>query len=166
MIFEWWMCYIWGHLWLSLTAVGTSLLLLSLPSRFCLIGPTLPPPNFTLPLLRCPCLSFDHCVHTSSMSLARCTVSLSLDGPALITEHVLLPFTLFKLVWRMVWKRLLGFRKMSQVKKLPISCIVFEKIISKKDLNTSKVLLLAPDQRVISGFQIRKVDLEQPIDHL
>ena len=45
-------------------------------------------------------------------------------------------------------------------------CIVFEKVICKKDLDTSKVLLLAPDQRVISGFQIRQVDLEQPIDHL
>ena len=55
---------------------------------------------------------------------------------------------------------------MSQVKKLPISCIVFEKIICEKDLNTSKVLLLAPDQRVISGFQIRQVDLEQPIGTL
>ena len=83
-----------------------------------------PYPHLTLPspsLDVHACLSFDHCVHTSSMSLARGTVSLSLDGPALITEHVLLPFTLFKSVLGMIWKRLLGFRKIPQVKKLPLS---------------------------------------------
>ena len=145
--------------------MGTSLLLLSLPSRFCLIGPTLPPPTLTLPLLRCPCLSFDHCVHTSSMSLARCTVSLSLDGPALITEHVLLPFTLFKSVLSM--KETTGFSKNTTGKKAAsIRALSLKRFPVKKDLDTSKVLLLAPDQRVISGFQIRQVDLEQPIDHL
>ena len=139
MIYEWWMCYIWGHLWLRLTAVGTSLLLLSLPSRFCLIGPTLPPPTLTLPLLRCPCLSFDHCVHTSSMSLARCTVSLSLDGPALITEHVPLPFTLFKSVLRMIWKRLLCFRKMPEVKKAAsIRALSLKRLSVKKTWTQAK----------------------------
>ena len=161
MIFEWWMCYIWGwKLWAQACSCYR-----------CHLGfasSVQPYPHLTLPspsldVRACPSITVY--IHLQC-PLAQCTVSLSLDGPALITEHVLLPFTLFKLVWRMVWKRLLGFRKMSQVKKLPISCIVFEKIISKKDLNTSKVLLLAPDQRVISGFQIRKVDLEQPIDHL
>ena len=58
-------------------------------------------------------------------------------------------------------KETAGFSKNVTGKKA-----AYEKIICKKDLNTSKVLLLAPDQRVISGFQIRQVDLEQPIDHL
>ena len=54
------------------------------------------------------------------------------------------------------------FSKNARGKK---SCL-YPYIVCKKDLYTSKVLLLASDQRVISGFQIRQVDLEQPIDHL
>ena len=47
-----------------------------------------------------------------------------------------------------------------------IHTLSLKRLSVKKDLDKSKVFLLAPDQRVISGFQIRQVDLEQPIDHL
>ena len=64
-------------------------------------------------------------------------------------------------------KETTGFSKNTTRKKAAsIRALSLKRLSVKKDLDTSKVLPLAPDQRVISGFQIRQVDLEQPIDHL
>ena len=61
-------------------------------------------------------------------------------------------------------KETTGFSKNTTGKKAASIRALSLKRLSVKKRPGHK--LLAPDQRVISGFQIRQVDLEQPIDHL